>query len=141
MGFMWINKNVKVNCEKNYENNKRLTLVDNKYGEAHDFSNSSDVLKYLLDVYVGSVEYVDSLVDNLVEEKFNKEQEDRKWRTYNFFAKKGSAPYIINSIDSSEHVKSWRILDDVLFDGMVQIEYVADKQVLIQCADGVVIEL
>ena len=50
MGFMWINKNVKVNCEKNYKDDKRLTLVDNKWGEAHDFSLSTDLLKYLLEL-------------------------------------------------------------------------------------------
>ena len=37
-------KKVTVNCKKNYSNDRRLTLVDNKYGEAHDFSLSTDVL-------------------------------------------------------------------------------------------------
>ena len=139
MGFMWINKTVKVNCKKNYDNDKRLTLVDNKYGEAHDFSISTDLLKYLLDEGFTGVE---NYIDELVEKKFGEEQEKRKWRTYNFYVKKSNAPYIVNKIDSSEHVKSWEISSDMFQDeGMVMIEYVADKQILIQEADGIAIDL
>lgn len=139
MGFMWINKTVKVNCEKNYKNDKRLTLVDNRYGKAHDFSLSTDVLKYLLDEgFTG----VANFVDELVEKKFEEEQEKRKWRTYNFYVKTSNAPYIVNKIDSSEHVKSWEISSDMFKDeGMVRIEYVADKQILHQEADGIAIDL
>ena len=140
MGFMWINKKVKVNCEKNYKNDKRLTLVDNRYGEAHDFSLSTDVLKYLLDAGFTGVE---NYIDELVEKKFEDEQEKRKWRTYDFFVKKCDAPYILNRMDSSEHVKSWEISEDDMFseEGMVKIEYVADKQILHQEKDGIAIEL
>lgn len=139
MGFMWINKNVKVNCEKNYKNDKRLTLVDNKYGETHDFSLSTDLLKYLLDEGFTGVE---NYIDELVEKKFEDEQENRKWKTYNFYVKKCDAPYIVNKIDSSEHVKSWEISSDMFKDeGMVRIEYVADKQILHQEADGIAIDL
>ena len=140
MGFMWINKTVKVNCEKNYKNDKRLTLVDNKYGEAHDFSVSTDLLKYLLDAGFTGVE---NYIDELVEKKFEDEQEKRKWRTYYFYVKKCNAPFIINRMDSSEHVKSWEIHDNGMFtdEGMVEIEYVADKQILHQKKDGIVIEL
>ena len=139
MGFMW-NKTVKVNCEKNYKNDKRSTLVDNRYGEAHDFGLSTDVLKYLLDAGFTGVE---NYIDELVEKKFEDEQEKRKWRTYNFYVKKCDAPYIINRMDSSEHVKSWEIHDDGMFtdEGMVEIEYVADKQILHQEKDGIAIEL
>ena len=139
MGFMWINKTVKVNCKKNYDNDKRLTLVDNKYGEAHDFSVSTDVLQYLLDEgFSGVANYV----DELVEKKFEDEQEKRKWRTFYFYVKKCNAPYIINRIDSSEHVKSWEISEDMFKeDGMVRIEYVADKQILHQKPDGIAIDL
>jgi len=140
MGFMWINKDVKVNCKKNHDNGNRLTLVDNKYGEAHDFSVSTDVLKYLLDEGFAGVE---NYIAELVEKKFEEEQEERKWKTYNFFVKKCDAPYIINRIDPSEHVKSWEICDGGMFkdEGMVEIEYVADKQILHQEADGIVIDL
>ena len=139
MGFMWINKTVKVNCKKNHDNDKRLTLVDNKYGEAHDFSLSTDVLKYLLDEGFSGVE---NYIDELVEKKFGEEQEKRKWRTYNFYVKTSNAPYIVNKIDSSEHVKSWEISSDMFKDeGMVRIEYVADKQVLHQESDGIAIDL
>ena len=139
MGFMWINKTVKVNCKKNHDNDKRLTLVDNKYGEAHDFSLSTDVLKYLLDEGFTGVE---NYIDELVEKKFGEEQEKRKWRTYNFYVKTSNAPYIVNKIDSSEHVKSWEISSDMFKDeGMVRIEYVADKQVLHQESDGIAIDL
>ena len=140
MGFMWINKTVKVNCKKNYDNDRRLTLVDNKCGEAHDFSVSTDVLKYLLDAGFTGVE---NYVDELVEKKFEEEQEKRKWKTYNFYVKKCDAPYIINRIDPSEHVKSWEIHDNGMFEneGMVEIEYVADKQILHQEVDGIVIDL
>lgn len=140
MGFMWINKTVKVNCKKNHDNDKRLTLVDNKYGEAHDFSLSTDVLKYLLDEGFSGVE---NYIDELVEKKFGEEQEKRKWKTYSFFVKKCDAPYMLNRIDSSEHVKSWEIHEDDMFqeDGMVRIEYVADKQVLHQESDGIAIDL
>ena len=139
MGFMWINKNVKVNCEKNYKNDKRLTLVDNKYGETHDFSLATDLLKYLLDEGFTGVE---NYIDELVEKKFEDEQENRKWKTYNFYVKKCDAPYIVNKIDSSEHVKSWEISSDMFKDeGMVRIEYVADKQILHQEADGIAIDL
>ena len=139
MGFMWINKTVKVNCKKNHDNDKRLTLVDNKYGEAHDFSLSTDVLKYLLDEGFSGVE---NYIDELVEKKFGEEQEKRKWRTYNFYVKTSNAPYIVNKIDSSEHVKSWEISSDMFKDeGMVRIEYVADKQILHQEADGIAIDL
>ena len=139
MGFMWINKTVKVNCKKNHDNDKRLTLVDNKYGEAHDFSLSTDVLKYLLDEGFSGVE---NYIDELVEKKFGEEQEKRKWRTYNFYVKTSNAPYIVNKIDSSEHVKSWEISSDMFkAEGMVRIEYVADKQVLHQESDGIAIDL
>ena len=139
MGFMWINKDVKVNCEKNYKNDKRLTLVDNKYGEAHDFGLSTDLLKYLLDEGFTGVE---NYIDELVEKKFEDEQEKRKWRTYYFYVKKCNAPYIINKIDSSEHLKSWEIEEGMFNDeGMVRIKYVADKQVLIQEGDGMAIDL
>lgn len=139
MGFMW-NKTVKVNCKKNYDNDRRLTLVDNKYGEAHDFGLSTDLLKYLLDAGFTGVE---NYIDELVEKKFEDEQEKRKWRTYSFFVKKCDAPYMLNRMDSSEHVKSWEIHEDDMFqeDGMVRIDYVADKQVLIQEPDGIAIEL
>ena len=139
MGFMWINKTVKVNYKKNYDNDKRLTLVDNRYGEAHDFGLSTDVLKYLLDAGFTGVE---NYIDELVEKKFGEEQEKRKWRTYYFYVKKSNAPYIINRIDSSEHLKSWEIEEGMFQeDGMVRIEYVADKQILHQEADGVAIDL
>ena len=139
MGFMWINKTVKVNCKKNYDNDKRLTLVDNRYGEAHDFGLSTDVLKYLLDEGFSGVE---NYIDELVEKKFGEEQEKRKWRTYYFYVKKSNAPYIINRIDSSEHLKSWEIEEGMFQeDGMVRIEYVADKQILHQEADGIAIDL
>ena len=139
MGFMWINKTVKVNCKKNYDNDKRLTLVDNRYGEAHDFGLSTDVLKYLLDAGFTGVE---NYIDELVEKKFGEEQEKRKWRTYYFYVKKSNAPYIINRIDSSEHLKSWEIEEGMFQeDGMVRIEYVADKQILHQEADGIAIDL
>ena len=139
MGFMW-NKTVKVNCKKNYDNDKRLTLVDNRYGEVHDFSLSTDVLKYLLDAgFTG----VSNYVDELVEKKFGEEKENRKWRTFNFYVKKCDAPYIINRMDSSEHVKSWDITEDSLFsdEGMVRIDYTADKQILHQEKDGIAIDL
>ena len=139
MGFMWINKTVKVNCKKNYDNDKRLTLVDNKYGEAHDFSVSTDVLKYLLDE---GFDGVTNYVNELVEKKFEDEKKKRKWRTYHFYVKKCYAPYIINRIDSSEHLKSWEIEEGMFQeDGMVRIEYVADKQILHQEADGIAIDL
>ena len=140
MGFMWTNKKVTVNCKKNHDNDKRLTLIDNKYGEAHDFSLSTDVLKYLLDEGFSGVE---NYIAELVEKKFGEEQEKRKWRTFYFYVKKSNAPYIINRIDSSEHVKSWEIHDDGMFkeEKMVRIEYAADKQILFQTPDGVGVEI
>ena len=133
-------KKVTVNCKKNYSNDRRLTLVDNKYGEAHDFSLSTDVLKYLLEK---GFDGVSNYIDELVSEKFNKEQENRKWREFAFFVKKSDAPYIINKLDASDNVKQWEVLDDTVFkeDGMVRIDYTADKQILFQTPDGVVIEL
>ena len=139
MGFMWNNKKVVVNCKKNYDNGNRLTLVDNKYGVAHDFSVSTDVLKYLLEQGLAGVT---NYVSELVEKKFEEEQEKRKWRTFNFYVKTSNAPYIVNKIDSSEHVKSWDISSDMFKDeGMVMIEYDADKQILHQDDDGIVIDL
>ncbi len=139
MGFMWFNKDVKVDCTKNCKNDKRLTLVDNLRGEAHDFGLSSDLLKYLLDNGFSSVE---NYVAELVEKRFNEEKENRKWRTYYFYVKKCDAPYIINRIGSTEHVKSWEISEGMFKDeGMVRIEYVADKKVLHQENDGIVIDL
>ena len=140
MGYMWINKNVTVNCKKNYDNDKRLTLVDNKYGEARDFSVSTDLLKYLLDEGFGGVE---NYIDELVEKKFEDKQENRKWKTYHFYVKKSSAPYVINRIGSSEHLRNWAIRIDDMFkeDDVVRIEYEADKQILLQGENGVVIDL
>ena len=133
-------KKVTVNCKKNYSNDRRLTLVDNKYGEAHDFSLSTDVLKYLLEK---GFDGVSNYIDELVADKFNKKQENRKWREFAFFVKKSDAPYIINKLDASDNVKQWEVLDDTVFkeDGMVRIDYTADKQILFQTPDGVVIEL
>jgi hypothetical protein len=136
---MWNNKKVTVNCKKNHENDKRLTLVDNKYGEAHDFSVSTDLLKYLLEKGFTGVE---NYIDELVAEKYNKELEDRKWIHYSFYVKKTDAPYILNKLDASENVKKWEASEDSLFkdEGMVRINYTADRQILFQTPDGVVIE-
>lgn len=141
MGFLRNNNNkVTVNCKKNYENDLRFTLVDNKKGWADDFRNSTEILKYFKD---NGFSCVDKYVDDLVAKKLNEEMKNRKWKKYTFFVKKSEAPYIINRIDSSEHVKDWRIHDDDRFEseGMVMMEYVADKQILHQEVDGVVIEL
>ena len=136
---MW--DKVTVKCKKNYENDIRFTLVDNKKRDAHDFKTGTEMLKYIKDTF--GIMVVDSYVDKLVEKRFNEEMEKRKWRTYTFFVKKSEAPYIINRIDSSEHVKDWRIHADDRFEseGMVMITYEADKQILHQEVDGVVIEL
>ena len=141
MGFLSINNEVTVNCKKNYENDIRFTLVDNKKRDAHDFKTGTEMLKYIKDMF--GIMVVDSYVDKLVEKRFNEEKENRKWKTYTFFLKKSEAPYIINKIDSSEHIKSWKISDDDTFEseGMVMITYEADKQILNQTIDGVVIEL
>ena len=134
MGFLSNNNEVKVDFKKKYINGIRFTLVDSSTGEANDFWRSSEILQYF---------GVDKYVDDLVAKKLNEEMEKRKWRTYTFFVKKSEAPYIINRIDSSEHVKDWRIHDDDRFEseGMVMITYEADKQILRQEVDGVVIEL
>lgn len=140
MGFMWTNNTVKVNCKKNYKNDKRLTLVDNRYGEAHDFSLSTDVLKYLLDAgFTG----VSNYIDELVEKKFEDEQEKRKWREYVFYVKKDDGPYILNKLDASEHVRTWDVTEESTFqdEGMVRINYTADKQILRQENDGIAIDL
>ena len=140
MGFKWIHKDVKVNCDKNYKKNKRLTLVDNKFGEAHDFGLSAELLKYLLDEgFTG----VSSYIDELVEAKFKKEQEDRKWVDHVFYIKKSDAPYIINQLDASNHVKKWEVSEESIFKdmGLVRIDYTADKQILQQFGDGVVVDL
>lgn len=140
MGFMWINKNVKVNCDKNYKNDKRLTLVDNKLGEAHDFCASTEVLEYLLENGFYGVE---RYIDELVEAKFKKEQEERKWVDHVFYIKKDDAPYIINKLDASDHVKKWEVSEGGIFKdiGLVRIDYTADKQILQQFGDGVVVDL
>ena len=131
---------VTVNCKKNYQNDLRFTLVDNKKGWDDDFRNSTEILKYFMD---NGFSCVYKYVNDLVEKTLNEEKENRKWRTYTFFVKKSEAPYIINRIDSSEHVKDWRIHDDDRFEseGMVMMTYEADKQILRQEVDGVVIEL
>ena len=135
---MW--DKVNVNCKKNYDKGLRFTLVDNYSGVALDFKRSIDILDYFMEDELSPVEFY---VNRLVAKKLNEEMEKRKWRTYTFFVKKSEAPYIINRIDSSEHVKSWKISDDDTFEseGMVMMEYVADKQILRQEVDGVVIEL
>lgn len=131
---------VTVNCKKNYENDLRFTLVDNKKGWADDFRNSTEVLKYFMD---NGFYCVDKYVNDIVEKTLNEEKENRKWKTYIFFVKKIEAPYIINRIDSSEHVKDWKISDDDTFesDGMVMMTYEADKPILRQEVDGIVIDL
>ena len=136
---MWNRRKVTVNCKKNCKNDKRLTLVDNKYGEAHDFGLSADLLKYLLDNGFTGVE---NYIDELVAEKLNKELEDRKWREYVFFVKKSDAPYILNKLDAFENVKRWEASEDSLFkdEGMVRINYTADRQILFQSPEGVIIE-
>ena len=135
---MW--DKVTVNCKKNYDKGLRFTLVDNRKVWADDFRNSTEILKYLNDNgFLG----VDKYVDDLVGKKLNEEMEKRKWKTYTFFVKKSEAPYIINRIDSSEHVRDWRIHGDDRFEseGMVMMTYEADKQILHQEVDGVVIDL
>ena len=141
MGFLRNNNNkVTVNCKKNFENDLRFTLVDNYSGVALDFKRSIDILDYFMEDELSPVKFY---VNRLVGKKLNEEMEKRKWRTYTFFVKKSEAPYIINRIDSSEHVKDWRIHADDRFEseGMVMITYEADKQILRQEVDGVVIEL
>ena len=141
MGFLRNNNNkVTVNCKKNYENDLRFTLVDNYSGVALDFKRFIDILDYFMEDELSPVKFY---VNRLVGKKLNEEMEKRKWKTYTFFVKKSEAPYIINRIDSSEHVKDWRIHDDDRFEseGMVMMTYEADKQILHQEVDGVVIEL
>ena len=141
MGFLRNNNNkVTVNCKKNFENDLRFTLVDNYSGVALDFKRSIDILDYFMEDELSPVEFY---VNSLVGKKLNEEMENRKWRTYTFFVKKSEVPYIINRIDSSEHVKHWRIHGDDRFEseGMVMMTYEADKQILRQEVDGVVIEL
>ena len=137
---MWNSKKVTVNCKKNHDNDKRLTLVDNKYGEAHDFSISTDVLKYLLDEGFSGVE---NYIAELVEKKLEDEQEKRKWRTYKFYVNRDIGPLVINQFDGSPHVKNWEVRDSNAFgkNDIVVIEYVADKQILFQTPDGVAVEL
>ena len=136
--MMW-NK-VNVNCKKNYSTDTILTLADNKHEVAHDFRNATEILKYFKDE--GFI-FVNKYVDDLIEENLNGKKENRKWRTYTFFVNKSEVPYIINKIDSSEHVKRWKIYDDDTFksEGLVMMDYDADKQILHQKHDGVVIEL
>lgn len=141
MGFLRNNNNkVTVNCEKNYDNDLRFTLVDNYSGVALDFKRSTDILDYFMEDELSPVKFY---VNRLVAKNLNEEMEKRKWKTYTFFVKKSEAPYIINRIDSSEHVKDWRIHGDDRFEseGMVMMTYEADKQILHQEIDGVVIEL
>ena len=140
MGFLKNNNKVTVNCKKNYSNDILFTLVDNKHEVSHDFRNATEILKYFKDE--GFI-FVNKYVDDLIEENLNGKKENRKWRTYTFFVKKSEVPYIINMIDSSEHVKHWRIHGDDRFEseGMVMMTYEADKQILRQEVDGVVIEL
>ena len=141
MGFLRNNNNkVTVNCKKNFENDLRFTLVDNYSGVALDFKRSIDILDYFMEDELSPVKFY---VNRLVGKKLNEEMEKRKWRTYTFFVKKSEAPYIINRIDSSEHVKDWSIHADDRFEseGMVMITYEADKQILHQEVNGVVIEL
>lgn len=137
---MWNSRKVTVNCAANYSNDKRLTLVDNKRGEAHDFELSSDLLKYLLEKGFTGVE---NYIDELVAEKLNKELEERKWRKHTFYVKKSDAPYILNKLDASENVKEWEVSEESFFkdEGMVRINYTADKQILFQTPEGVIIEL
>ena len=141
MGFLRNNNNkVNVNCKKNYDNGLRFTLVDNYSGVALDFKSFTDILDYFMEDELSPVKFY---VNRLVGKKLNEEKENRKWKTYTFFVKKSEAPYIINKIDSSEHVKDWRIHDDDRFEseGMVMMTYEADKQILHQEVDGVVIDL
>ena len=140
MGFLKNNNNVTVNCKKNFENDIYYTLVDNHSGVALDFKRFTDILDYFMEDELSPVKFY---VNRLVGKKLNEEKENRKWRTYTFFVKKREAPYIINRIDSSEHVKDWRIHDDDRFEseGMVMMEYEADKQILRQEVDGIVIDL
>ena len=139
MGFM-CNNNVTVNCKKNYANDMLFTLVDNKHEVAHDFRTPTEILKYFKDE--GFI-FVNKYVDDLIEENLNGKKENRKLKTYTFFVNKCDVPYIINKIDSSEHVKDWRIhnYDRFESEGMVMMTYDADKQILHQEVDGVVIEL
>ena len=140
MGFLNNNNKVTVNCKKNYENGIYWTLVDNSSGVSRDFKRSTDILDYFMEDELSPVHFY---VNRLVGKKLNEETENLKWKTYTFFVKKSEAPYIINRIDSSEHVKDWRIHDDDRFEseGMVMITYEADKQILHQEVDGVVIDL
>lgn len=135
---MW--DKVTVNCKKNYDKGLRFTLVDNRKVWADDFRNSTEIFQYFMD---NGFTCVDNYVNDLVEKTLNEEKENRKWKTYTFFVKKSEAPYIINRIDSSEHVKSWKISDDDTFEseGMVMMTYEADKPILRQEVDGVVIDL
>ena len=144
MGFLSNNNDVKVDFKKKYINGIRFTLVDNSTGVAQDFWSSYEILQYF-----GVDKYVDDLVAKKLNEALkilnnvNDEKENCKWNTYTFFVKKSEAPYIINRIDSSEHVRVWRIQGDnrLESEGMIMLEYVADKPILRQEVDGVVIDL
>ena len=129
-------KKVKVDCTKNAKAGMIFTLVDNEAGSAKEFINSGCVLEYLVDNFGKAKKKLDELVKE-------KEKEDTKWKTYKFFINKKIAPFTLNQFTSSPHVKEWEASNSGLFEeeGMVVVEYVADKQILFQTPDGVAVEL
>jgi hypothetical protein len=135
---MWFSKKTTVDCGRYNKDGFAFTLVTNSNGQAVPFVNSARLFEYLVDTFP----LAQGELKNRMSEICEKEGSN-KWRTYKFYASRDVGPLLINQFDGSSHVKNWKVHDSNAFgkNDMVVIEYVADKQILFQTSDGVLVRV
>ena len=137
MGLRFVNKDAAVvDCRGNRRSGKRWTLVDNSTGEVQDFGSDRDVVRHMKEPSSDVEAYIGELVDG--------EKERRKVKSWAFFLRREIAPAIVNRLDASEHVSAWEIKSIDALSGkdatIVRINYTADRQMLFQNGEDVVLK-
>lgn len=119
-----------------------FTLVVNDTEKSINFWRSDAVVEHLVEKYDYAKEYIENLVNQKLEEKEEAKEKERLRKSFVFYLDRKVAPTFLNLIDASEHSYSWKAMNDDLFekDGLVRIEYDADRQLLFQTKNGVIFE-
>ena len=100
------------------------------------------MVEHLVEKYDYAKEYIENLVNQKMEEKLEEKEKERQRKSFVFYLDRKVAPTFLNLIDASEYSYSWNVMNDGIFekDGLVRIEYDADRQLLFQTKDGVIFE-
>ena len=119
-----------------------FTLVDNDTKKSINFWRSDAVVEHLVKKYDYAKEYIENLVNQKLEEKEKAKDKESQRKSFIFYLDRKVAAPFLNLIDASEYSYSWNVKDGGVFekDGLVRIEYDADRQLLFQTKAGVIFE-